>query len=333
MNEHASQFGDSGQISLEELQLATRNHGMPLEALAQAITPVGLHYLLIHYDIAFLDPQAWRLDLSGRFDRPLELGLDDLRARPRASVIVTMECAGNGRATFDPRVLSQPWLHEAVGTAEWTGTPLRLLLDEAGVADDAVDVVFSGADQGVEGGEEQTYARALSIMDACQPEVLLAYEMNGAPLLPQHGAPVRLVCPGWYGMANVKWLTRIEAIDRPFAGYQQLQAYRVREIGVIVLDGRAWSGFAPIVAVEVSIDGGQSWMDAEVDDARLGQWAWQQWRFRWQPDAPGDYVLCCRARDAAGNDHRSLPEWNLGGYASRKPHPVHVTVTARRTSR
>src|SRR2546425_12358040 len=137
-------------ISMEELQLATRNHGMPLEALRSDLTPVGLHYLLIHYDVPFVDEHAYRLDVEGEVDRPLTLALDELRARPAAEVTVTMECAGNGRARFTPRPFSQPWLLEAVGTAVWRGIPLRALLDEAGVRDGAREVLFSGPDRGVE---------------------------------------------------------------------------------------------------------------------------------------------------------------------------------------
>src|SRR5436190_4780145 len=191
-------------ISLEELQLAARNHGMPLEALRYPVTPVGLHYLLIHYDVPAVEAEDWRLTISGQ--RELELSLDELRARPVAEQTVTMECAGNGRARLEPRPVSQPWLLEAVGTARWRGTPLRPLLEEAGVPDGAAEVLFTGLDRGVEGGEEQAFQRALLLEEALRVEVLLAYEMNGASLPPQHGYPLRLVVPGWYGMTNVKWL-------------------------------------------------------------------------------------------------------------------------------
>src|ERR671918_1267660 len=153
-------------ISLEELQLAARNHGMPLEALRHEITPVGLHYLLIHYDIPVVDAAAWRLTVDGRVARELELSLDDLRARDAVTMPITMECAGNGRAQLEPHVVSQPWLAEAVGTAEWTGTPVAALLAEAGLAGDALEVVFTGLDRGVEGGVEQLYERSLVIAEA-----------------------------------------------------------------------------------------------------------------------------------------------------------------------
>src|SRR5689334_20498230 len=150
-------------VSLEELQLAARNHGMPLEALRYDVTPVGLHYLLIHYDIPAVDPAAWRLELGGHVEQPLSLSLDELRGRERVDLVSTMECAGNGRARLEPHVVSQPWLQEAVGNGRWSGTPLAPLLAEARPRAGAVEVVFAGLDRGEEGGERQRYERALSL--------------------------------------------------------------------------------------------------------------------------------------------------------------------------
>lgn len=186
-------------ISSEELQLASRNHALPLEALRFDITPPGLHYLLTHYDIPVVDPEAFRLIVGGLVDTPLSLGIDAVSDRPRVSKVVTLECAGNGRARLLPRPVSQPWLVEAVGTAEWTGTPLAPLLRDAGMADNAVDVVFTGADHGIERGVEQTYQRSLSVPDAMRDDVLLVYEMNGAPLPPSTGT--RCVCSFRVGTA------------------------------------------------------------------------------------------------------------------------------------
>jgi len=164
-------------ISHEELQLAARNHGMPLEALRWDVTPVGLHYLLIHYDIPVVDGASWRLEVGGRVARELSLSLEDLRARPAVTRAVTMECAGNGRARLEPHVVSQPWLLEAVGNAEWTGVPVADLLEEAGLEDDAVEILFTGLDQGVEGGVEQAYQRSLTL-DEAGDGALLAYAVN-----------------------------------------------------------------------------------------------------------------------------------------------------------
>ena len=221
--------GAAGDITQDEVQLAARNHGMPLEALRHDVTPPGLHYLLIHYDIPVVDGATWRLEVGGEVEHPLSLSLDDLRARPSVTRPVTMECAGNGRARLSPRPISQPWLVEAVGTARWTGTPLAPLLEEAGLRDGAVEVVFTGLDRGVEGGVEQRYARSLSVADALGEDVPARVRARRRPLPPQHGFPLRLVVPGWYGMTNVKWLSQIEAVATPFAGYQQAEGYRVKQ--------------------------------------------------------------------------------------------------------
>ena len=360
MGTGAPVFGEPGRLTPEELQLATRNHGMPLEALRYPITPIGLHYLLTHYDVPAVDPGTWQLEIGGAVAEPLRLSLAGLQARPLTRVTVTMECAGNGRAFLEPRPLSQPWLHEAIGTAEWAGIPLTALLDEAGVAADAVEVVFHGLDRGVENGVEQTYERSLALDEARRPEVLVAVEMNGQPLLPQHGAPARLVVPGWYGMANVKWLSAISVVREPFAGYQQSWSYRSRqdpsEPGVPLsriaphalmlppgipdfytrdrvvapgpsrLTGRVWSGGLPIDGVDVSIDGGQTWLDATLAPADLGPWAWRSWTFDWTPSGPGRHVLSCRARPGASAEPER-PAWNLGGYANPAPQRIVVTVT------
>ena len=148
----------SDGVGLDELAQATRNHGMPLEALRYDITPAGMHYLLIHYDVPFIDPSDWSLSLDG-FERVMTMSLDDLRSHQAATAPVTLECAGNGRAMFESRPVSQPWLLEAVGNAEWTGVPLAVLLEEAGVPTGTLEIVFTGLDRGVEGNVEQSYQR------------------------------------------------------------------------------------------------------------------------------------------------------------------------------
>ena len=335
-------LAESDGITAEELQLAARNHGMPLEALRHDVTPVGLHYLLIHYDIPVVDPSAYRLTIGDR-----EYTLDEIKALSRVTMPVTMECAGNGRALLQPRAISQPWLVEAVGNAEWTGTPLKPLLEGA----EGQEVLFTGLDRGVEGGEPQAYERSLALGDV--GDAMLAYELNGAPLPPQHGFPLRLLVPGWYGMTSVKWLTRITVLDEPFAGYQNATAYRMRqsedepgtpvdriepralmvppgvpdfmtrhrhvEPGPVTIEGRAWSGFGPIVEVEV--DTGDGWRKARLGDTH----GWRAWTFEWEA-RPGEHVLRCRAEDATGRGQPDAQPWNLGGYANNAVHRVPVTV-------
>ena len=348
-----------GGISLEELALAARNHGMPLEAMRSAITPRGLHYLLTHYDIPAVDPDRWRLSVGGHVRTPLELTLGDLDPLPRVTVPVTLECAGNGRAFLAPRPLSQPWLLEAVGTAEWSGVPVAEILRRVGPGPGAVDISFRGLDRGVEGGIAQNYERSLSLSEAMRSEVILADRMNGAPLPPQHGFPLRLVVPGWYGMASVKWLDRITVLDEPFEGHQQARAYRMRSDeedsgepltrieprslmippGVpefpsrvrhlrpspVTVEGRAWSGWARVVRIDVSVDGGRTWDKATLGDA-LGPFAWAPWRFEWDP-TPGEYELCSRATDETGRTQPLEQQWNVGGYSNNEVQRVRVVVS------
>jgi DMSO/TMAO reductase YedYZ molybdopterin-dependent catalytic subunit len=333
---------------------------LPLEALAYDVTPAGLHYLLIHYDIPVVDRASWRLAVEGRVDRELSLSLEELRARPAATVTVTLECAGNGRALLSPRPLSQPWLLEAVGTAEWTGVPLRAVLEEAGVNGGA-EVLFRGLDRGVEGGQEQQFERSLPLDEALRDEVLLAYAINGAPLPPQHGSPLRLVVPGWYGMTSVKWLERITVLDGAFEGYQQARGYRLRQTpdepgeplsrmlprslmvppgipdfatrerrlapGPCTVRGRAWSGLGGVERVEVSADGGATWSPARLGP-QPSRWAWRGWEWDWSPREPGAHELCCRATDSAGATQPLEAGWNLGGYANNGVQRVPVVVTA-----
>ena len=348
----------TGDVTADELRLAARNHALPLEALRDPITPAGLHYLLIHYDIPAVDAGAWRLEIDGAVERPLSLSLDELRDRSNVTRAVTLECAGNGRALLEPRPLSQPWLAEAIGTAEWTGVPLAPLLEEAGLHDDVVEILFTALDRGIEGGVEQVYQRSLPVAEALGPDAMLAHAMNAAPLPAQHGFPLRLVVAGWYGMAHVKWLGAITALTEPFDGYQQSVGYRMYsadgeagepvtrimprsltippgipdfftrtrtvDAGPCRLAGRAWSGWGEIARVEVSTDGGATWADAQLD-APIGERAWRGWSFAWDAE-PGEHVISSRATDSASNVQPLEAPWNLKGYANNVVERVPVTV-------
>jgi sulfane dehydrogenase subunit SoxC len=346
-------------ITMQELQHATRNHGMPLEGLRYDVTPIGMHYLLIHFDVPFVDVSTWSLEVGGHLGTPRDLTLDDIRSRrPRVTLPVTMECAGNGRARLDPRPHSQPWLNEAIGTAQWTGTSLWPLLHEAEVLDGAVEFLFTGLDRGTQGEHEQWYQRSLSLEEARRPEVILAYEMNGQPLPPQHGYPLRLVVPGWYGMTSVKWLKSITAVTEEFQGFQQKVFYRIAQDdddpgeqvsrmfprslivppgipefetrdrllspGPVTLEGRAWSGWGAIARVEVSQDGGSSWADAALEPP-VGPYAWRRWLFDWDA-VEGERVLVSRATDEAGNTQPLEQNWNIRGVANNTVHTVVVHV-------
>jgi DMSO/TMAO reductase YedYZ molybdopterin-dependent catalytic subunit len=352
------QTAPSADITLDELQLAARNHALPLEALRYPVTPIGLHYLLIHFDIPAVDDRTWRLTIGGRVARTLTLSLDEIQARPARTQAVTLECAGNGRALLTPRALSQPWLREAVGTAEWTGSALGPILDEAGVLPGAREVVFTGLDRGVQGEVEHAYERSLPLAEAMRDDVLLAYAVNGRPLPPQHGFPLRLVVPGWYGMAHVKWLAFVTVVEEPFAGWQQAVAYHLRdsdeeqgtpvtrmlprslmvppgipdflsrtrflEPGPWTLQGRAWSGWGAVERVEVSTDGGRSWDDAAIDEP-VSAVAWCGWTYAWEAE-PGEHELCCRASDSTGRTQPLDAVWNFDGFCNNAVQRVQVVV-------
>jgi DMSO/TMAO reductase YedYZ molybdopterin-dependent catalytic subunit len=255
--------------------------------------------------------------------------------------------------------VSQPWLNGAVGTADWTGVRLADLLAEAAPSASAVDVVFTGHDHGVERGVEQDYARGLPLSEAILPDVLVAVEMNGAPLPVQHGFPARLVVPGWYGMAHVKWLRSVTVVDHAYEGFQN-RSYRLRQTpedegdpvtrieprallvppgvpdfltrdrvlrpGPVRLLGRAWSGWAPVERVEVSCDDGSTWTDAELGPSDH-RWAWREFHLDWVATA-GDHVLRVRAHDGSGRSQPEAHRWNVGGFADTADQPLRVHVAA-----
>ena len=345
----------AGRYTAEEVALAARNRGMPLEALRHELTPPGLHYLLIHFDIPLTKEDEWRVEVKGLVSHRLSLSVQDLKMLPSVTHRVTLECAGNGRGQLSPRYPSVPWLEEGVSTADWTGVPLAALLQKASLGKEAKEIVFQGADRGFDAGVEHNFARSLSVAEAMRPEVLVVYAMNGSPLPPQHGAPVRLVVPRWYGMASVKWLESIEATDRPFDGFQQARGYhfrrrpdergepctrmrvnslmvppgipdfytrrRVVEAGQVPLVGRAWSGSAAICRVEWAVDG--AWSDAELEPAP--EVCWRGWKALWQAE-PGEHELACRATDAAGDVQPLEAPWDLSGFGNNGVQRIHVTV-------
>ncbi len=347
-----------GDFSLAEVRLANRNSGICLETLAHDVTPLGMHYLLNHFDIPTVsNANDWHLSIDGAVDNVLDLSMQELRSLPYVEHAVTLECAGNGRAMSTSRWPSMPWLHEAVGTSVWGGTPLRGILDRAGASSDAIEWVFHGADKGVDGGCLHSFGRSLTMMQALAPEVMLVWNMNGQPLLPQHGFPLRLIVPGWYGMASVKWLNRIEAVTETYQGYQQVNTYRFRqddddpgepvthmrvrslmvppgvpdwssrrrlvEQGVNRIMGRAWSGNGvPIQRVEVGING--VWEDATLRSAQ-GAWSWTAWDYAWQA-APGEYEISCRATDANGAIQPIDVPWDRAGFGNNAVQKVEAWV-------
>jgi DMSO/TMAO reductase YedYZ molybdopterin-dependent catalytic subunit len=298
------------------------------EQLDAYLTPNDRFFTVAHYGRPALDAQAWRLEVGGLVARPLSLSLADLRARPRQEVVFTLECSGNH---------GFPNFIGGVGTARWAGTPLGPLLAEAGVLEGGIEVAFWGADAGEETVRDVTmtqhFARSMSLADATDPTVLLCYEMNGAPLPPGHGAPLRLIAPGWYGVANVKWLTRVEVRETRLMNKFMARDYvtlreeppateggepvwvetsvgrvRLKSVpakvtrlgGKYRVVGAAWG--ASIAGVEVKVDDGP-WVPAALDrtPGEDAPFAWTLWSLDWGAPAPGEYTVTSRATDTRGN--------------------------------
>jgi DMSO/TMAO reductase YedYZ molybdopterin-dependent catalytic subunit len=340
---------DSAGMDSEELVYLSReplNAETPLERQVGTITPTTRHYVRDHFPI----PQASeRLAVDGAVETPLHLTLDDVRSLPPRSLVVTLECAGNGRAFLHPPVPGEQWRIGAVGTAEWTGTPLRAVLEMAGPRESAIEVLCVGADTGTPAdlGTRIAFERSLPIAEAQGDDVLLAYAMNGSDLAPEHGAPLRLIVPGWYGMASVKWLARLSLLERKFEGFFQAKRYVVgdqplREIAPravitwprederlparpFVARGYAWSGRGDLARVEISADGGRRWQAASLADG-ISPYAWREWNCSVAPRSSGQLILVARAVTTDGATQPLDEVRGVLGYANNAARPVRVEV-------
>jgi DMSO/TMAO reductase YedYZ molybdopterin-dependent catalytic subunit len=332
------------------------NEETPLHVLAEPVTPTAHFYQRTNFLVPEIDPADWSLSVCGAVRNALTLGLDELRALPAQTVTMTMECAGNARSLVTPLPPGLPWGLGAVSTAQFTGVRLREVLERAGVRDGALEVLFAGADAGaVTPGRMVRFERSLPLDQAMHPDVLLAWEMNGEPLPPRHGYPLRLVVPGWYGVASVKWLTQIRVLDAPFDGHFQTERYvylgepgvadgtpvtamRVRALIVhpaegehlparaaTTVRGTAWSGEAPVVRVEVSVDGGATWRNAHLG-AAASPYAAVPWSIAWTPAQAGRHVILARASDSTGNVQPMEHVWNELGYGNNAVHRLEVEV-------
>jgi DMSO/TMAO reductase YedYZ molybdopterin-dependent catalytic subunit len=320
------------------------------------VMPNARFYVRNHFQIPDLEAGAFRLAVGGLVERPLSLTMRELHNLPSRTLVVTLECAGNGRTLFTPPIEGEKWNLGAVSTAEWTGVPLVEVLDRAGARAIAREVLFRGADGGGVEGRPGTiqFERSLPLDQARDADVLLAYAMNGEPLPIQHGHPLRLVVPSWYAVASVKWLTEIVLGDEPFAGHYQAEKYwyewerggrlerqpvtlqqvralvtepsahQVVERGELTIRGVAWSGAAPIARVEVAVGDGP-WQEARlVSERRRHSWQW--WELLTRLDAPGSVTLRARATDLAGRTQPDRAEWNRLGYGNNSIQQVPVRV-------
>jgi DMSO/TMAO reductase YedYZ molybdopterin-dependent catalytic subunit len=357
--------GSAGQLSSTGLiirQKEPKNLETPFDRVDSYLTPTELFYIRSHFPAPNLDPASYQLRIDGAVSRPLALSYDALRSMPSETRVTTLECAGNGRAFLVPPMQGLQWELGAVGNAEWTGVPLKELLERAGVQDDACEIILEGADSGMPKEEPVppgpiSYARSLPRDKAIQREVLIAYQMNGRDLSRDHGYPVRAIVPGHYGMASVKWLTRIQVAREPFHGYWQTSDYAYwasmegkpvrRALGemklkseiarprgyetlvpnrIYTVSGAAWAGENDVTEIAVSTDGGQTWAAAEFLDP-VRRHAWRRWKFDWLTlKKPGQYTLLARAKDAGGRVQPAAHDQNYGNYVINYILPIEVFV-------
>jgi DMSO/TMAO reductase YedYZ molybdopterin-dependent catalytic subunit len=339
------------------------NSETPLESVRSWVTPNRLFFVRNHFAMPVLELADWRLTIEGCVERPSTWTWDELTSLPERTVFATVECAGNGRSFLQPRAPGVQWGAGAIGHAEWTGVSLRLVLEQAGVKPSAVEVLFEGWDQGSESDhpEPMAFARSLPLAKALHADTLLAYRMNGELLEPSHGFPVRLFVPGWYGVASVKWLKRIELLDRPFQGYFQATKYTIQrrakqaEQTVVVgpmavkseiirpaagavlglgsnrLFGVAWGGEDAVARVDVSTNDGRTWQQAELIGPQAA-YSWTLWEYLWEVAEPGTYHLLARATSTGGQVQPTQHDPLLGGYMIHHSRPVCVRVEAARQS-
>ncbi len=345
---------------LEERKVITggpENSETPLASIRGWVTPNRLFFVRNHFEQPALDLADFRLRVEGLVERPLDLSWADLIALPERSLFATVECAGNGRSFLQTPVPGVQWGAGAIGHAEWTGVPLALVLERAGIRPGAIEVLCEGADTGTEADHPapMSFARSLPLRKALHPDTLLAYRMNGEPLGRSHGFPLRLFVPGWYGVASVKWLRRIEVLDHRFRGYYQSTKYTIRqrsgrgEESVVIgpmevkseilrphsgeelgpggnrVFGVAWAGEEAVATVEVSTDGGASWGLARLIGPQA-PYCWSLWEYPWEVATLGEYMLLARATSASGERQPVAHDPLCGGYLIRHTRPTVVRV-------
>ena len=357
MKKESEQFRDGKIVRGEE----PLNLEMPFSTLDQFITPTKSFYVRTHFPIPAIDKDAWWLHVEGEVEKPFAINYEELLKLESLTVPVTLECAGNNRNFLEPKVKGVQWGLGAVGTAEWTGVSLSILLDRAEVKPEAREVILEGADGGVleepkrPSGKVQ-FARSIPLAKA-RTDVLLAYQMNGTELPQQHGFPLRAIVPGWYAMASIKWLQRIIVTDRPFSGYYQTLDYAfwkrrgdIAELaplaemqikaeiarpaeGEIVpansymrVHGAAWTSDGEITKVELSTDGGVNWNEVNLIDKPIPN-AWRRWEHQWRtPSVAGKQTLIARATDSRGRTQPVEHDPDRSTYMINHLLPIEVEV-------
>jgi DMSO/TMAO reductase YedYZ molybdopterin-dependent catalytic subunit len=333
------------------------NSETPLSELRSWVTPNGFFFVRNHFAEPELVQKDWRLEIGGQVKKPRTWTWEQLVELPERTVFATMECAGNGRSFLRQVEPGVQWGAGAVGHAEWTGVPLAAVLEPSSPLSDALEVFCEGADTGSEPDHPalMQFARSLPLAKAMHPDTLLAFRMNGEPLTTSHGAPVRLIVPGWYGVCSVKWIVKLELLDHEYQGYFQWEKYtihrregeRERKVrltrmpvkseiirpgvgselrpGVNRIAGIAWAGEEAVSKVDISTDGGSSWHRANIVGPQA-PYSWTLWEYLWNVHQARDYQLMCRATSVSGQSQPGDHDPLRGGYMINftRPHTVRV---------
>ncbi|MDR3564881.1 MAG: sulfite oxidase [Negativicutes bacterium] len=347
-----------GKPGLILAKLQPENMETPLNVLNTWVVPNELFYIRNHFLYPNIDLATWSLTIGGQVNRQLSLNYEQLSKMPQVSKHITFECAGNKRSFLEPPVSGEQYGIGAVGNAKWTGVSLSYLLDQAGIGDGVKELIFTGADFGQRPDMTGVfnYQRSLPFQKELLSECLLALKMNDQPLPFKHGAPVRLVVPGWYAMANVKWLTGISASVDSFQGPFQAVDYvylereddyknavpvttikinsvitwpskgEVLKPGVHVIKGLAWTGKGKIAKVSVSTDDGTNWTTATLTSPEHQQYTWTFWEYTWTVYSVGHYSIMAKAEDSEGQQQPRVSRWNAKGYGNNMMHQVPVSI-------
>lgn len=355
MDEHKR---PAGKPYLITRSLTTENQESPIHFLRMNRIPREYFYRRNHFPYPTLIDDIYMLSVDGEVERSLNFHYRDFLNMPSKTIVAPIECSGNKRSYFRPKVYGEQWKDGAITQGEWRGVPLNTLISMTGIKKSAVEVLFEGRDCGKKPGYENKvcFQRSLPIPKALHPDTIIAYQYNGEPIPYKHGYPLRLIVPQWYGMASVKWLKRISVIPYSFEGpfqtddyvyYPQKESdigkrpvttvnvnstiqkpldYQILDRGIHNIDGIAWTGEGRITKVEISLDEGRTWINVKLQVENEHPYSWVMWNYKWDAEKKGEYVIMSRAYDSAGRVQMFKPEWNRKGYGYNAVYAIRVKI-------
>lgn len=339
-------------------KLNPENQESPIHFLYKWLTPTKYFYRRNHFSYPVLTEKNFWLQVAGQVFQPRVFRYDELLSMPRKSLVIPLECAGNKRANFIPKVYGEQWEDGAISQGKWTGVPLKYILQIVGISSHAKEVVFEGADFGKKLGIDGSipFERSLPIEKALHTDTIIAFQYNDKPLTLKHGFPLRLIVPNWYGMASVKWLHKITIIQHAFTGPFQTDDYvyyphkdsdkdslpvtilnvnstiqqpinqSILTTGTHTIQGIAWTGWGIITEVQISFDKGETWHNAALNCLPHEDYSWIYWSYQWQIEKKGEYSIYSRAKDSEGRIQPLFSFWNRKGYGYNAVSKVNVKI-------